>query len=154
MKVLLAYATNSGGTYLAAERIEKILERVASVQMQKANDTEAAHLKDYDLIIFGTPSWSVEGHEGYPHETMLRLIRGLNPETMSGKQFALFGCGDTSYTYFCGAVDFLEKWLTDNSLQPVVPSLRIDGYFFDLIHNERLVDEWARRLSKLVGSLK
>lgn len=150
MKILLVYATNSGSTYLVSERIRVILARRFSIQAQKAADTRPTDLRKYNLIILGTPSWSVEGHEGYPHETVLALIRGLNREAVSRQRFALFGCGDTSYTYFCGAVDYLEKWVADSGGTQVGPSLRIDGYFFDLVRHEHLTDEWARKLTKTV----
>jgi len=46
---------------------------------------------------------------------------------LSGKKFAVFGCVDSSYDYFCGAVDALEDRLSKLGATLVCESLRIDG---------------------------
>ena len=147
MKLLLVYATNSGSCFLVAERVVAILKAKHQVTVQLAVHTTPDDLEKFDGIILGTPSWSVEGQEGYPHETMLKLIRACAGRDFSSKRFALFGCGDNSYTIFCGAVDHLVKFVSSVHGKNIVDPLRIDSYFFDLKGNNKLVDAWAKKLA-------
>jgi len=55
----------------------------------------------------------------------------------SGGRLAVFGCGDMSYTYFCGAVDAIEERLKKLGASLVSESLRIDGE-----PEETEVSEW------------
>ncbi len=47
--------------------------------------------------------------------------------SLNGKRFAVFGCGDSSYPHFCGAVDAIEDRLNKLGATLVCDSLRIDG---------------------------
>ncbi len=135
-----------------AELIEAELAKRHHVVLQKAVQTLPEDLHKYDLVILGTPSWSVEGHEGYPAEPMLALLRGAMNTKFVHKKFALFGCGDSSYTYFCGAVDFLEKFVKDVRGNKVIHSLRIDGFYFDLNNARLQAGEWAKALRKVLDN--
>ena len=59
---------------------------------------------------------------------------------LNGRKVALFGCGDTSYEYFCGAVDKLEELMIKLGANVVNMSLRIDG---DPDDYSKDIDEWA-----------
>ena len=150
MKLLLVYATNSGSCFLVAERIVEILKVKHQVTVQLSARTTPNDLDGFNAIILGTPSWSVEGQEGYPHETMLKLIRTCAGRNFSTKRFALYGCGDNSYTFFCGAVDHLENFVSAAHGQNILEPLRIDSYYFDLKNNNKLVDEWAEKVMRLL----
>lgn len=152
MNILIVYASNSGSTFQVAEIIEFELAKKHHVVVQTAAQTLAEELHKYDLVILGSPSWSVEGNEGYPAEPMLALLRGAMNTKFVHKKFALFGCGDTSYTYFCGAVDWLEKFVDDVRGDRVVESLRVDGFYFDLKNAKRKAGEWARTLRKVLNN--
>lgn len=148
MKILISYATNSGSCFLVAERIQKILAPAHTVVVQLAAKTTPDDIEKNDCIILGTPSWSVEGHEGYPQESMLKLLRAGSNHNFPSKLFALYGCGDNSYTFFCGAVDHLENFVISVKGQTVLESLRLDSYFFELKRNNDLVDAWTQKIAK------
>ncbi|MRH41100.1 hypothetical protein GH741_00240 [Aquibacillus halophilus] len=38
----------------------------------------------------------------------------------------MFGCGDQSYEYFCGALDHLEDLIEQSGASLPLPSLKID----------------------------
>ncbi len=58
---------------------------------------------------------------------------------LDGRAFALFGCGDSSYTYFCGAIDVLEDRVQKLGGNLVFDSLRIDGE-----PEEEEIREWTQ----------
>ncbi|MFA5886304.1 MAG: flavodoxin domain-containing protein [Patescibacteria group bacterium] len=146
-KIIIIYASNSGSTFLVGEIIAHILGRKHQVVMQKAADTSPDDLLKYDIFILGSPSWSTPGlGEGFPQETMLAFIKSCAGLDLSGKQCVAFGCGDSSYTLFCGAVNQLEKFMADLKGTRLINSLRVDGYFFDLPKNIALVKKWAQAL--------
>ncbi len=150
MHIILVYATNSGSTYLVGQLIKEVLEKNHAITVKTAAETNLADFKKADLIILGSPSWYFDHKEGYPHETMMHLISKLRGENFSYTKFAIYGCGDSSYTYLCGAVDHLEKWVAEIQGQKIVDSLRIDGFYFDEEKNSRLVTAWAEELSKKI----
>jgi len=47
--------------------------------------------------------------------------------SFKGKRFAVFGCGDSTYDYFCGAVDAIEELIKAKGGTLVMESLKIDG---------------------------
>jgi flavodoxin len=146
-KIIIVYASNSGSTFLVGEIIAHILGRKHQVVMQKAAATSPNDLLQYDIAIFGSPSWSASGlGEGFPQETMIAFIKSCVGLDLSGKKCAAFGCGDSSYTLFCGAVNQLEKFIVDLKGSRLTNSLRIDGYFFDLPKNIALAKKWAQTL--------
>ncbi len=150
-KVLIIYATNSGSTYVAARIIMEVLSSEYSVALKKAADAEPADLGRYDLVILGTPNWNFGEKEGMPHETMLQLMNKSRESAFPDKKFAVFSCGDSSYTYFCGAVGHLEEFVARSHGRLVADSLKIDGFYFNLENNSWLAEQWAR---KLMGKLK
>ena len=148
MKILIAYASNSGGTYLAGTIIRSVLEDVAvSVVMKKASEVIPSDVIGYDVILLGSPSWGVDGKEGQPQETISDLLHNLKEQNLVGKHFALFGCGDSSYLQFCGAVDIMENSVREFKGIQLVPSLRLDSFYFELEKNRQLVNEWAKNLA-------
>jgi flavodoxin len=153
-KVLIVYASNSGGTFLVAEAIQKVLGKKHQVAMQKAADTKPDDLYKYDVLIFGSPSWHIAGMgDGLPQETMLALTRKCAGKKLPNKQSAIFGCGDRAYTFFCGAVSYLENFAASVGAERIIDSLRIGGYFFDLEKNEKIVQKWAAELIKKISAL-
>ncbi|MBT2573563.1 flavodoxin [Bacillus sp. ISL-51] len=121
--ILLVYATMSGNTEAMADLIEKgLLEAEASVDRYEAMDIDAELLNDYEHIIFGTYTW---GDGDLPDELM-DIADDMENLQFTGKTFALFGSGDTSYEFFCGAVDELEKTITARGGRVVLPSVKIE----------------------------
>lgn len=103
-------------------------------------------LSQYDLIIFGSPSWNYEKTEGMPHEFFLRFMQQMEGQSLTGKKFAVYGLGDTAYIHFCGAVDHIEEFIKKLGGTVVSEPLRIDGFFFDQKNNELKLQEWAENL--------
>ncbi|KKQ35256.1 MAG: Flavodoxin [candidate division WS6 bacterium GW2011_GWA2_37_6] len=47
--------------------------------------------------------------------------------SLAGKKAAAFGCGESIYEFFCGAVDTLEKKLKELGAEIVATSFKVDG---------------------------
>ena len=68
MKILIVYATNSGGTQLAAQIVqETLVKHSLTAELKEVRDTSADEFEGYDLVILSSPSWDYEGLEGQPH---------------------------------------------------------------------------------------
>lgn len=93
-KVLLVYASMSGNTEAMADLIEKgLLEGGAEVDRHEAMDVDAALFNDYQHMIFGAYTWG----DGELPDEFLDIYDDMEGMDFTGKTFAVFGSGDTSY---------------------------------------------------------
>lgn len=67
------------------------------------------------------------------------------PERAQGKKAAVFGCGDNSYTHFCGAVDAIEERLEGLNVDLLADGLKIDG---DPHTAKEDIEAWAKDVNK------
>lgn len=127
-KALIIYGSTTGNTEYTAEQIQQEME-AQSWEVNLVNVTNAGvdDLKaEFDLFLLGASTWGtdeIELQEDFEsfYESM---TEGLSLE---GKNFAVFGCGDSDYEYFCGAVDVIEERVDKLGARVVGESLRIDG---------------------------
>jgi flavodoxin I len=143
MKILVLFATYSGGTQIVADTIEKtLLNNGHSVTKQNPKLTTVEDISSSDIIILCSPSWDVNGKDGQPHEDFFSLIERAKNSLFEGKQFAIVGLGDSSYPHFCGAVAVLESFVSEKRGTLKSPSLRIDGFFYDEPKHTKTIDGW------------
>ncbi len=152
MNVLLVYATNSSGTQAVSEIIGQAMRQAGHrVVTKRAYEPGANDFIHYDLVILGSCTWErFDGKvrlEGQLQQHMYALVQQLQGHTFRQQKFAVFGLGDSSYTSFCAAADHLEKFVQHLGGTTLVPTLRIDSYFFDLIENRRRAEDWAQKLA-------
>lgn len=148
MDILITYSTNSGGTFVVARTIAEHLKTKHTVTLKTAAATSEHDISKAQIIFFGSPSWDFDGKEGQPHETMLELLKRLEQVQLRGKRMVMFGCGDSSYTHFCGAVDELEIWSRKKGATLLLPSLRLDEFFFHEEANILKTKTWTEDLAK------
>ncbi len=153
MTVLIVYGTNSSGTETVSQLIGGQLTQAGhAVTVRRANAVEPADFGTHDIVLLGSCTWlgEVNGktEEGQLQEHMAALAKKCIGQTFPNHPFAVFGLGESSYDIFCGAVDHLEKLVGDLGGKLIVPSLRIDGYYFDRDNNDKLVTEWAGKVSQ------
>lgn len=148
LKILLIYATNSGATFVAGKIIKEVLDKDFSVVMQNASETNPQDVDNYDVIILGSPTWDYAGQDGMPHEKMLELLNKWKNKSFAQKRFAIYGCGDKMFVEFCAAVDYMEKFVTGAGGVLVLPSLRLNNFFFELDTDMAITKKWAQDLSK------
>ena len=151
MKVLIVFATNSGGTQIAADLVKATLgKNNHEVFIKEVRETNAAEFAEYDLIILSSPSWDYEGLEGQPHPDYRPFMQGIKDGQFTGKKFAIVGLGDSSYTVFCGAVNVLGDFIKKIG-GTLVDSIKIDGFYLDQATNSQKLDDWAQNLAQKIS---
>jgi flavodoxin I len=154
-RTLIVYSTITGNTQLAAETIEQQLKQKLPqnyVEVVPAETVDLAMLKTLqpgDLCMLAASTW--EGHT-VPQD-MVNVLNQIESDTtvLSGKNWAVFGCGDTSYDpYFCHAVDILSEKLSTWGVKLVIPSLKVDG-FPELPTNQDQIVAWCDQLTQTLG---
>ena len=137
---LIIYGSTTGNTESVADIISTDLSK-ADYKTKKINvsDVGVEILNEsFDLYLLGSSTWGDDEIEF--QEDFAPFYENLNGElNLSGKKFAVFGCGDSSYEYFCGAVDALEERLAKLGARLVCESLRIDGE-----PEESEINEWTQ----------
>ena len=141
-KALIIYGSSTGNTEFTAETIAAVLSDSGyDVTVRNAADTGISVLDGkYDRYFLGCSTWGedeIELQEDF--ESFFDDMTQL--DSLKGKAFSLFGCGDSSYTYFCGAVDLLEELVRKLGGNQAGTSLRIDGE-----PEEQEIREWTEEV--------
>jgi len=68
----------------------------------------------------------------------------MHKADLKGKKVAVFGCGDSSYTFFCGAVDALQEKVEGMGGVILSDPLKIDGEPCDAAGD---IDSWAKEIA-------
>ncbi len=152
MNILITYESNSGSTHHTAKLIEeKLLEANNKVTLKKASSTTVDDIEENDFVLVGSPSWLVDNVQGRPHEDVASLLERIEQTYIENKKIAVFGCGDDSYINFCGAVDVIEKNLLEKNARQIVPSLKVNSFYFNLDNNIQMIQAWAQVLSEQIS---
>jgi flavodoxin I len=147
MKILILYATYTGGTETAAQTVSETLSSNGhTITLKVVTEANSDEFNSYDVILMCTPTWDFNGKEGQPHEDFISFIEKLKEKDFSGIKFAILGLGDSSYTHFCGSVDVLENFVKETKSTLLCPSLRVDGYFYDQEKNTNLIKDWTNKI--------
>ena len=128
-KAIVVYASETGNTESVAEEVVKGLEQGGlDVTLKNVEESNPKELLEYDLVLLASSTWGDEEKE--LHESMVDFYEDLDGIDFSAKPAAAFGCGDSEYTHFCGAVDLLEERLGEkgaNLLHGFGEGFRVDG---------------------------
>lgn len=126
-KALIVFGSTTGNTESVSDTIAKFMEeKGVEVVIKDAADASPSGLADgYDAILLGCSTWGEEDIE--LQDDFIPLYEDLEESGLSGKKVAVFGCGDSSYTHFCGAVDAIEEKAEQLGATIMVDSLKIDG---------------------------
>lgn len=151
MNILLTYATNSGGTFLVGELIAGVLRSKHNVEMKPVRELDWHALHNYEAIIIGSNTWDYQGKQGQPHEDFRPWLDDAKNVQYPGKKFAIYCLGDSSFTYFTGSAHHLEEMVSTMQGILAIPTLRIDGFFYDEIKNRSYTSSWATRLLESLG---
>lgn len=126
-KNLIVYGSTTGNTEGVADDIAKLLEKGGhQVDVLSAADVSVENMAEgYDAVFLGCSTWGDDEIE--LQDDFIPLFDDLDKAGLGGKKVAVFGCGDSSYEHFCGAVDAIEE--KSESLGGVMlgDSLKIDG---------------------------
>ena len=141
---LIIYGSTTGNTEYTAEQIQEDLSGASwEVKLLNVANTSPEELKkEYDLYLLGASTWGTDGIE--LQEDFEEFYENMEDSlSLDGKNFAVFGCGDSDYEYFCGAVDAIEERVNKLGARVATESLRIDGE-----PEDQEIREWVQGLVK------
>jgi flavodoxin short chain len=143
-KALIVYGSTTGNTETVAKQVGEVLARQGmEVTIQDVARTKVGELGNgFDLTLLGSSTWGDAEIEF--QEDFASFYEEMGDAHLKGKKVALFGCGDSSYTYFCGAVNLLEEKMGELGAVVVNDPLRIDGDPQDA--KDEIVD-WAMEVA-------
>ena len=124
-KTIIVYGSETGNTETIAEDIASGLgDGNLEVTLKNVTEASVEELLDYDLVLLGSSTWGDEEKE--LQADMVDFYEELENIDLSGKPAVAFGCGDSDYTHFCGAVDLLEERLEQIGARLLDEALRVD----------------------------
>jgi flavodoxin short chain len=126
-KVLIVYGSTTGNPEDVADTIGKVLERNGNnVEVRNAADVAVNDMADgFDAVFLGSSTWGDDSIE--LQDDFIPVYETLDTAGLKGRKVAVFGCGDSSYEYFCGAVDAIEEKSEELGANLLGDSLKIDG---------------------------
>lgn len=128
MSIAIFFGSTTGNTENAAEMIkEEMGDHVT--HMSDIVDADPSEFQDYDVLMFGIPTWDI-GELQADWEDFIPRLEGLD---LSGKKIAFFGCGD-SYGYaenFLDAFGLLWAELQKLGSPEVVGIWPTEGYTYE-----------------------
>lgn len=133
-KVGIFYGSSGGNTERVAKSIAKKWGGVGDSDIYDVGKAGADSLAPYDVLLLGSSTWGA----GDLQDDWESFIKTVAAADLSGKNVALFGCGDAS-SYpdtFCNALGIIYQAVKDKAA--VVGFTETDGYSFD--DSEAVVD--------------
>lgn len=129
---LLLYGSNSGNTAFAAQVIAEQLERDGlTVNCQNVAYARPEDVLGNQLLILGASTWNAEiggrVKEGQLQDQMADFLEAIKNLKLSQTKIAVFGLGDSNYTYFCGAAVLLYKFAQQVGAPIINEPLYLDG---------------------------
>jgi flavodoxin len=85
MKILIIYDSYFGNTELVAKKISEALASQNEVQIVKVSEVRLEELKDFDLVLFGSPTRGFKASE-----STLYFVNSIPAEGLKGLKVAVF----------------------------------------------------------------
>lgn len=126
-KALIVYGSTTGNTETAASYVGAALQKKGwQTVVKNVADVAAPGLAEgFDLVLLGCSTWGDEDIE--LQDDFVPLFENLDQAGLAGRKVAVFGCGDSSYPHFCGAVDAISEKAETIGAELVGGALKIDG---------------------------
>ncbi len=146
-KALIIFGSTTGNTEAMSDLIQKALdENGMETEIKNVTDASVSDLNGgHDLILLGCPAYGDDEVE--LQEDFEDFYQNMTDLDLSGKKFAVFAPGDSSYEHFCGTVDLLEEEISSMDGKIVADGLKIDGDPDDAVDE---IKEWSEYLAKTI----
>nr|WP_321465103.1 flavodoxin [uncultured Desulfobulbus sp.] len=143
-KVLIVYGSTTGNTESTAKQIGEMLtaggHEIVIKDVRKTTVNELGN--GYDMTLLGSSTWGDSEIEF--QEDFADFYAEMDKAELKEKKVAVFGCGDSSYTFFCGAVDQLQEKVEALGGLLVTDPLKIDGDPTDAASD---IKDWAQAVA-------
>ncbi|WP_028583736.1 flavodoxin [Desulfogranum mediterraneum] len=146
-KTLIIYGSTTGNTEMVAEQIGDYLqEKGAEVTLRDVSNARVEELTaGWDCVLLGASTWGDEEIEF--QEDFEPFYHNLDQAELKGLRVGVFGCGDSSFPHYCGAVDLLDQKMTELGAELLNEPLRIDG---EPDASAADIRQWAAELSTTI----
>lgn len=136
-KIGLFFGTDTGNTETVSEKvIERLLDLTGQelVDLHEIYNKTAEDVAQYDLLIFGQPTW----YDGELQGDWEEFVPELQKIDFTGKKVALFGLGDQyGYaSYFCDSIGIFADMIEAQGGK-VVGFTSVEGYEHDFSKAQR-----------------
>ena len=145
-KVKIVYGTGGGNTELVCEKVTEILEKKHEVEMLQSKITDPMSIKNFDLLIFASPTY---GH-GQLEQYFGKFIKKAKDMNLKGKNVAAIGLGDDKYDpdYFIESAKILMDFFKGKEANILISPLKVGRCAVPKL--DGIVKKWAHKLSKLI----
>ena len=145
MEVLIVYGSTKGRT----ARIAAILERTLidggiTAVSKNVFAARPGELSLYPYVVLGSSTYG----QGDLQQDFLEFELGMDDLDLTGCRAAVFGSGNSRYTYFAEAVDILEAKLNLLGARLLIPGLRQN--MMTQSPNGTEVHQWAMELTAAI----
>ena len=147
-KALVAFGSLTGNTADVAGWIVEALtaEGLTAEAVDCGNVASPVGLcAPYELVVLGSPTYGDDPCE--VQEDFEPVLDALPDTGIGGKRVAVFGCGDSSYTHFCGAVDMIVERVKECGGELIGEPLRVDDPHDS---DPDVVRRWAKAVAAAV----
>ena len=147
-KALIVFGSTTGNTEIVARQIREVLmQQDLEVTVKNVAETRVEEMEnDFDIILLGASTWGDDDTIEF-QEDFAPFYDDMGEADLKDQKIALFGCGDSSYEYFCGAVDLLQEKVDDLGGVLVNEPLRIDGDPQDMLGE---ITDWAQEVADCI----
>ena len=131
MKVGLFYGSETGNTKTHAGEIKDFLEGTHLEITEEPIDVasfDVEDLLDYDIIIFGSPTWNI----GELQSDIGEVFDEFDNIDLTGKKIAIYGCGDQEGypDSYQDAIGILARKLRDRNAE-IIGYTSTEGHSFE-----------------------
>lgn len=143
--ILVMFGSTGGNTQSVSEKLQSVLSEAGhQVTVKNVVESTVDDLNNFEVLLMGSSTWN-DGELQDDFVPFQQELMEKKPD-LSAKKYAAFGCGESIYEKFCGAVDILETSMTELKAQKISDSLKIDGYPEEE-DNVMKVENWAREVA-------
>ncbi len=139
-KVSIIFGSTTGNTEKVADLIKGYMSD-CNVSVSNVTDAKDEMVKEADLVLFGASTWGY----GELQDDFIPYYENMNSELLSGKDVAVFGCGDEAgfADVFCEAVKLIAEKASDCGANVLGDGLKVDG---DVDDNIEQIEAFAKSL--------
>jgi flavodoxin short chain len=147
---LVIYGSLTGNTEGVANKIKDLMtEKGKTIEVRNSAECGVEDLTGPEpVLILASSTWD-DGLLQADFADFMERIASEIPN-LADKKVAFFGCGDSNYNKYCGAVGILETEFAQNmGGQKIIESLKIDG-FPEGEENINAIQAWVDQLATLI----
>lgn len=117
MRLAIVYHSSGGNTKALTD---EIAARLPKAEVFRVTEFDPATLCDYDGLLIGTYTWG----SGEIPRRMVPFYEAIQDMDISHLRTAVYGTGETSYRFYCGAVNQFTNIL--NGRSQFVATLKVE----------------------------